>query len=103
MINHQHVRVSVIHRDGEKDWAGTGRYLNIRAYTNHTNTKLHPYGTDIPIWNTELSDDFIERLIAGNLDLSCLPPAMKKPAAPSSPSRADVVKNFVAASLAIAQ
>ena len=32
MIDFKNVRITVVERIGEKDWAGTGRYLSIRAY-----------------------------------------------------------------------
>ena len=44
-----HARAWVQHRTGDKDWAGTGRYLNVVR----CNSPGHPGGnpTDFPIFN----------------------------------------------------
>lgn len=44
-----HIRAWVQHRTGSKDWAGTGRYLNVVR----CNSPGHPGGnpTDFPIFN----------------------------------------------------
>jgi hypothetical protein len=67
MRDFKNVRVEVVHRSGDKDWEGTGRYLSIRAYKNATNTGVPHMGPDIPI-TSELSDAEIERLTIAMLD-----------------------------------
>ena len=46
MANFKNVKIEVVHREGVKDWYGTGRYLSIRAII--PNGKLFQ-GPDIPI------------------------------------------------------
>lgn len=50
-------RAWVQHRTGERDWAGTGRYLNVVR----CNDPGHPGGnpTDFPIYNDALPDEQI--------------------------------------------
>jgi hypothetical protein len=51
------VRIDVVRCEGEKDWAGTGRYLSIQAPT-------------IPI-NSSLSDAEIEQAVRSMLTNLC--------------------------------
>jgi hypothetical protein len=82
MRDHQNVRVTVVHRQGDKDWAGTGRYLSIRAYRDSSNTSLY-MGPDIPIHNPALPDEEIERLTAGFFGVILLPSSGRPQALPS--------------------
>ena len=51
-------RAWIIHHLPEKDWAGTGRYLNVaRVEINRPGIGGNP--TDFPIFNKTLSDDQI--------------------------------------------
>jgi hypothetical protein len=68
MRNYKNVRVTVVHREGEKDWEGVGRYLSIRAYTGQGDKVF--MGPDIPI-SSELSDPEIERIVADVLRRTC--------------------------------
>ncbi len=62
MVDYENVRITVVRRtDPAKDWAGTGRYLSIRAYRGDQFGKALFMGPDIPIYGT-LSDEEIERL-----------------------------------------
>jgi len=68
MIDFKNVRIAVVDRIGEKDWAGTGRYLSIRAYTGDGARVF--MGPDIPI-SSGLSDDDVERLTVAFLTAVC--------------------------------
>jgi len=46
MIDVKNVRVAVVTREGESDWAKTGRYLSIRNYRDNGQLMMGP---DIPI------------------------------------------------------
>jgi hypothetical protein len=67
MIDVKNVRVGVVHREGDKDWAKCGRYLSIRAYRDNGQLLMGP---DIPIIN-ELPDAEIERLTKLLLEMIC--------------------------------
>lgn len=55
----KNVRVSVKHSKGtEKDWDGTGRYLQILAYRDAAQSNTFP-GPQIPITDNNLSDEEI--------------------------------------------
>jgi hypothetical protein len=69
MTDFKNVRIAVVDRVGEKDWAGTGRYLSIRAYVGGDSGRLF-MGPDIPI-DSELSDPEIERLTRAFLVAVC--------------------------------
>ena len=62
MVDFENVRIAVVHRTGEQDWAGTGRYLSIRAYRGDKFGKSLFMGPDIPIYS-DLTDAQIERLV----------------------------------------
>jgi hypothetical protein len=68
MKNFGNVRVAVMHREGDKDWAGTGRYLSILAYTGRGDSMM--MGPDIPI-SSEMSDAEIERISVLWLEAVC--------------------------------
>ena len=52
-------RAWVQHRTGDKDWAGTGRYLNVVRCKEPGRTGGNP--TDFPIYNEMLTDEQILR------------------------------------------
>lgn len=68
MTDFKNVRITVIDRAGEKDWAGTGRYLSIRAYMGDGARVF--MGPDIPI-SSSLPSDEIERLTRAFLVALC--------------------------------
>jgi hypothetical protein len=68
MTDYKNVRIAVVDRVGEKDWAGTGRYLSIRAYSGHGDRVY--MGPDIPI-SSGLSNDQVERLTKAFLVAVC--------------------------------
>jgi hypothetical protein len=69
MIDVKNVRVTVVSREGESDWAGTGRYLSIRAYRDSGQLMMGP---DIPI-NSEITDAEIERMTKLFIEMVCGP------------------------------
>ena len=68
MMDFKNVRIAVVDREGVKDWAGTGRYLSIRAYTGNGDRVF--MGPDIPI-SSGLPNDEIERLTRAFLVAVC--------------------------------
>jgi hypothetical protein len=68
MIAVKNVRVAVVHREGEKDWAGTGRYLSMRAYTGKGEASM--MGPEIPI-HEGMSDNAIEQFWQHCILASC--------------------------------
>ena len=71
MFDYKNVRVSVVTRTGDKDWAGTGRYLSIRAYRGRAKfgNAIFP-GPDLPI-TSNMSDAEIERIAQLMLQALC--------------------------------
>ena len=66
MRNFKNTAIEVVHRQGDKDWDKTGRYLSIRAYKNGQDFGPLHMGPDIPI-ESELSDLEIERIVSALL------------------------------------
>jgi hypothetical protein len=54
----ENIRVTIARRDGDKDWAGTKRYLKIQAYRDGTTDQLHP-GPDLPIRNQRSEEEIL--------------------------------------------
>jgi hypothetical protein len=69
MVDVKNVRVNVVRREGDKDWAGCGRYLSIRAYRDNGQLLMGP---DIPVTNG-MTNDQIERLTQLLLLVVCGP------------------------------
>jgi hypothetical protein len=67
-IDFENVRITVSRRTGDKDWAGTGLYLSIRAYQGSDSKKLFP-GADIPIRNARTPEDIL-RIVETMLKLA---------------------------------
>jgi hypothetical protein len=76
VVDYKNVRVVVVQREGEKDWAETGRYLSIRAYRNGTGGGQLFMGPDIPI-SSGLSDGEIERIARLWLEAVCGPESVQ--------------------------
>jgi hypothetical protein len=71
MVDYKNVRVAVVTREGDKDWAGTGRYLSIRAYRGRAQFGNAVFmGPDIPI-ESGLSSEEVERVAHAMLTALC--------------------------------
>jgi hypothetical protein len=62
----------LVHYTGAQDWAGTKRYLLIRAFQNGQGSGRLHMGPSIPIYNKTLPDADIERIAAANLEALAL-------------------------------
>ncbi|THD63415.1 MAG: hypothetical protein E7813_18500 [Bradyrhizobium sp.] len=69
MVDVKNVRVAVVHYEGDRDFAGTGRYLSIRNYQDNGRLMMGPA---IPI-NSQMTDMQIEHLAGLLIKMVCGP------------------------------
>jgi hypothetical protein len=56
----KNLRIDVVYRTGEKDWAGTGRYLQLRAFTGIGEGSM--MGPEVPM-ESDFTDVQIKRIM----------------------------------------